>query len=129
MEASGLDPPDGFQGCVFVVGEDAGSDEEAEAFGAFEGEHAAAAGYHVHSELGVFPVFELAAAHIKWRVANFAQPDVIIPQQELAARKAHRRAAVAAAAGLMKHQIAVARLELFDARERRIGSEHLLGLG
>ena len=63
--AFGSDPAGGAEGGDFFVGKDAAADEEAEAFGVFEGEHAAAAGDYVEDELGVLPVFELGLADVE----------------------------------------------------------------
>jgi hypothetical protein len=53
-----------------------------------------------------------SAADVERRVRNGAQVDIPGTDAELAARVAHRRAAVAAAAGLMEHQRAVSACSL-----------------
>ncbi len=77
---------------------------EADAFGAFEGEHAAAAGDDVEGELGVLPVLELRAGDVEGCFAEGAEEDVALAGEEVAEREAHGGGAVAAAAGLMEHE-------------------------
>ena len=89
---------------AFGVGEEAGANEEAKAEGDFEREAGPAAGRHVHRELGVLPVFELAGAHKKVAAVNLSQPHVVAANAEFPLGEAHGRGAVAAAAALVEHE-------------------------
>src|SRR3954452_6358414 len=92
-----------------AVGEDAAAGEEADALGRLEREAGAAAGHHVHDQLGVAPALELGGADVEWAAPDGAEPDVGGPGAEPAYREAHRRAAVAAAARLVEQELAVQR--------------------
>ena len=109
----------------FGVAEDAGTGEEADALGAFEGEHAAAAGDDVEDDLGVLPVLELGAIHVEGGGVEGTEEDVLVADHEVAARVAHGGAAVATAAGLMEHEVAVLGLEFVDEVEGGFGSDDL----
>src|ERR1700688_471296 len=61
------------------------------------------------------PVFELRGADVERMAADVSQQHVLVADQELASREAHRRAAIATATGLVKHlaadEVAIAGLE------------------
>jgi len=96
--------------CILALAEDAGAGEKADAFRAFERKHAAAPGNDVNDELCMLPIFVLRLGDVKRAAADFAKQHVGIADDQLTERVAHRRAAVAAAAGLMEHKWAVFRL-------------------
>src|SRR5579862_8094910 len=76
----------------------------------------------------MLPVFKLRFAYVERRTANLTELHIAVAHQEFTARKAHRRAAVAAAAGLMEHQFAVLRLQLFDKCQSRVAGQNLAGV-
>jgi hypothetical protein len=121
------DPAGGAEGRDLIIGEDAGADEEADAFGVVEGELATAAGDYVERELGMLPVFELALAHVERLAVNFAQLHVRVADEKLAARIAHGGAAVAAASGLVEHEGAVLFAQYADEMNGEISGEDLFG--
>jgi hypothetical protein len=114
--------------CVdLFIGKDAGANEKAHALRIFEREHAAPSGDDIEDELRVLPVFKLAATYIERRVAEHPQENVVIAKQKLSARIAHGRASIAAAAGLVKHQIAMFPVQLRHQFDSGIGGENLIG--
>ena len=122
-----LDAAGGAEFADLLIVEDSGADEETEAFGVVEGEHAAAAWDNIECELGVLPVFELAAAHIEGFAIDFAELDVGVPDEELAPWITHGGATVAAASGLMKHKQSMFFAEDTDEVNCEIGGENLGG--
>src|SRR5665647_882578 len=95
-----------------------GTDDKTQPSGPLQRKLAARAGYGIERQMRVFPVLELAQAHVKRYSANPTQFDVCAAQIELSIRIAHRCAAIAAAAGLMKHEFAVLGLQFINQRER-----------
>ncbi len=65
-----------------------------------------------------------AAADVERAAGDLAEPHVLPADLELAGREAHRRRAVAAAAGLVEHQGPMLAPELFHHRRRGVGDEH-----
>src|SRR5690606_20525361 len=94
--------------------EDARAGEEAHALGNLEREAGAAARHDVDDELGMLPILELVARHVEGMAGDLAHQHVGLADPEVAGREAHRRAAVAAAAGLMEHERAMPVLEYGD---------------
>src|SRR5262249_59880309 len=84
----------------------------------------AAAGNDVDDELGVLPIAELVEIHVDRAAADLAEIFVVAADMELALDIAHRRRAVAAAPGLMKHQGTMLGLQLIDQLKRRVSSKH-----
>jgi hypothetical protein len=128
--AGQVEPSDAVGGaefCNLIIVEDAGADEKANTFWTFEREHTATARNDVKDELGMLPVLKLRPAHIEGRVAECADEHVFIPDHEIAARIAHRRAAIAAAPGLVEHQIAMLAVEGRDEIDGSVGGENLVG--
>lgn len=109
------------------IRKDTRADQKTNAFGVFEREHAATARNHIENELGMLPVFKLAAAHVKRRVAKRSDEDIVVAEKKLSAWITHRRAAVAASAGLVKHQLAMFAIQLRHKLDSGIGSENLIG--
>ena len=66
----------------------------------------------------MLPHLVLCAADIDGRAADLAEQHVAVADQEVALRVAHRRRAVAAAAGLMEEHGAVLGDDLGEERER-----------
>ena len=66
----------GVQFCVFGVGEEAGAGQEADAFGGFDGEAAAAAFDDIYGEMGMPPVLELRPADVKRTAGDPAEQDI-----------------------------------------------------
>src|SRR6202034_4119968 len=95
-----LNPSRSAQRAYLLTGKHARADQEAHTLGPLKREHAPASRHHVQDNLRVFPILELAAAHIKRRLAaQGGQQHIAVADQELSTRIAHRRAAIAAAAG------------------------------
>src|ERR1019366_6928124 len=86
-----------------VVREQPRARQKAQPAAVFEREHAALAVHDIDDELRVLPVIELRRAHEERRAADFAELHVVVTDEKLGCRIAHRRRAVAAAAGLVKH--------------------------
>src|SRR4029453_4138404 len=72
-----------------------------------------------------FSVIVLRLSHIERSISYISQPYVAVTNQKLPLRVAHRRAAVAAAAGLVEHDGTMLRLYDFDQRQSVIGSDNL----
>ena len=89
-----------------LVGEDAAASEKAHAEGASTRSRSHGR-YHVDDELRVLPVLELGGTDIERAPFDPAETHVLAADPELARRVAHRRAAIAAAAGLVKHEVAM----------------------
>ena len=104
--------------------EDAAAGQEPDAFGCFHRKSGAAPGHDVEREVGVLPQLVLIATHVEARAVDLADLDVARAELELALDIAHRRAAIAAAARLMKHQRAVLRTQARDPFERGRGGGH-----
>src|SRR5437867_4297456 len=102
----------------FVVGEQPGPREEAQALGALEREHATASDDDVDGEMRMLPVFELRRAHVERRAADIAQLDVGSANEELSHGIAHRARPIATPARLMKHERSVLGLQACDQFER-----------
>lgn len=99
-----LDPARNAEFIDLRICEDAGPDQEAHPLGIVERELPAAARHYVEEKLGVFPVLELAAAHVKRLAVDLSELHIGVADHEFPARVAHRGAAVAAAPRLMEHQ-------------------------
>jgi hypothetical protein len=123
----GLNAAGGAQVLDLRVVEDAGANEEAETFGAFEREHSTAAGNDIERELGVLPILELAAAHIEGLAVDFAELNVGVADEEFTARIAHGGAAITAAARLVKHERTILLAQDTDEVNGEIGCEDLFG--
>lgn len=115
------------QGSDLVIGKDTRADQEADAFAVLEREHTAASGNYIENKLSVFPVFELAAAHIKRRIAKRANQNIAVAEQKFASWIAHRRTTIATAARLVKHKVAMFSVELRHQFDGSIGGEDLIG--
>ena len=72
----------------------------------------------------MLPAFELVTAHVEFTAIDDAQQDVALTDLELPGGVAHGRAAITAAAGLVKHHRAVDTRELADQLAGGVGEEH-----
>src|SRR6476646_8008157 len=81
--------------------------KKAQTFGAVERKHPTSTRHHVDDQLSVFPVLELRPAYVERCATDITQQSVIVTDDEIPLRITHRCTAVAASAGLVKHQIAV----------------------
>lgn len=88
--------------------------EETQAFGGFDAEAAAPAGHHVDHQLRVLPRLELRSGDPHRNPVpdiEDGEQDVAVADEEFAVGVAHRRRPVAASAGLVEYQRAVALLQ------------------
>src|SRR5262249_12026210 len=92
--------------------------QEAQAFGPLERKHTATPFGHIDDEVRVIPVLELGLAHVERLSADLTEQYVDVADREFLAREAHRRAAIAAAPGLVEQEWAVPRSELANELER-----------
>src|ERR1700736_532912 len=70
--------------------------------------------HHVHHPPRVRPSPKLLAVHPEFTTRDFAYLFIHVAQLELTDLKAHRRAAITAAAGLMEHERAIFLFQRFD---------------
>src|SRR5579863_1940513 len=110
--------------CKFCVAVEPRAGEKTNPFRTFEREHAAAPGHDVDDQVGMHPVLELSSAHVEGLAADLPEQHIRLADLQFAPRKAHRRAAVAAAPGLMKHERPMAALQLVDQLQRRRRRTH-----
>src|SRR6516225_8070284 len=112
------------EGISLFVGEHAAAREEPQAFRRLEREAVTAPRHYGDDELRVLPIGELVCVHIDVAAADLAELDVIAANAELAGGIAHRRRAIATAAGLMEHQRPMSLLQPLDQVERGLGREN-----
>jgi hypothetical protein len=106
-----------------LVGEHLGPGKEAHTLRRLHREAAAAPRYKIDDDLGVLPVLELGRADVDRAALDGAEIDVLTADAELASRVAHRRAAVAAATGLVEQQVAMGVPQCRDYSRRRFGDQ------
>ena len=112
-----------FQRGYFLVGEDAAASEKAHSERRFYRETGATAGHNVNDELRVLPGLELSGTDIERAPFDAAETYVLAADPELARRVAHWRAAITAAAGLVKQQVAMGVPQCRDDSRRRFGDQ------
>ena len=116
--------PDRGQARCFLLGVEARAGEKAHPERTLEGEHATAPAHHDDDQMLVLPVLELGGADVKRLPADLAEVNVLLADQELAALKTHRGAAIAAAARLVEEEGAMSRRELANELERARRGAH-----
>jgi hypothetical protein len=88
----------------FLGGKDAATREDPYSLRRLKRETGAAARHHVDNQLRVLPIRELGSADIDRAAFDRSEENVLLAGSEFIERIAHRRAAIAASAGLMKQQ-------------------------
>src|SRR5690606_16805160 len=95
---------DRFQLSCLFRSKHTGADDKTDAEGNLQGKRCAPAFCDVDDELGMFPIFELRAGHVKWTSMYFSQLDVARADAKRSPFVTHGRGTVATAAALEKHQ-------------------------